>query len=433
MPVARFLVFSWIGLLIMGCASSGGPTIAVAVFPGAEGFGTETSAGRGGRVIKVTNLNDSGEGSLRAACQKHGARIVVFETSGTIALKSDITISSPYLTISGQTAPSPGITLKGAGLLITSHDILVQHIRIRVGDDDVGPWPGNRDGLQILHRQAYRVVADHLSVSWAVDENGSTWGAHDITVSNSIFSEALRNAIHPEGFHSMGFLVGDRTRKLSIIGNLLAHNDERQPLIKAGSSVLCLNNLVYNPGGGGYVGVGIDGEKIKEPAYLSAVGNVFYAGPNTRKYSDGSRVAYVASEKSAAGTKVYLEDIYHPNGDVWRGPDGMRVSIQPIDTWPSPLTVKKSEEVLPWVLLNAGARPADRDPVDERIIREVRERKGMIVDSPEQVGGWPSLPKNYRPFKIPDSPNGDDDGDGYSNIEEVLHQMAAEVEGRSLP
>ncbi|PLX81997.1 MAG: hypothetical protein C0617_15150 [Desulfuromonas sp.] len=111
----------------------------------------------------------------------------------------------------------------------------------------------------------------------------------------------------------------------------------------------------------------------------------------------------------------------------------MRVSIQPIDTWPSPLTVKKSEEVLPWVLLNAGARPADRDPVDERIIREVRERKGMIVDSPEQVGGWPSLPKNYRPFKIPDSPNGDDDGDGYSNIEEVLHQMAAEVEGRSLP
>ncbi|PLX81996.1 MAG: hypothetical protein C0617_15145, partial [Desulfuromonas sp.] len=400
------------------------------VFPGAEGFGTDTPAGRGGTIYKVTNLNDSGPGSLRAACEASGPRTVVFEISGTITLNSDIRISNPYLTVAGQTAPSPGITLRRAGLFITGHDVLVQHLRIRVGDESGGPAPSNRDGLQILWDNAYNVVVDHLSVSWAIDENGSTWLSHDVTISNTIFSEALSNSSHTKGEHSKGFLIGDGSERIALIGNLLAHNNDRQPLIKAGSSVLQLNNLGYDGGGGDWVGVGVDGENTGKPAFLSAVGNVFLIGPDSRAYPGGYRYAYSSATSTPAGTEVCLEDNSFPGGTLWKGDASLRVATRPADTWTSPLTVRPSSQVEAYVTQNAGARPADLDAVDERIMHEVLTRTGNIIDTPGQVGGWPNLAVVTRTFPTPANPNGDDDGDGYTNLEEVLHQMAAEVEGR---
>ena len=109
------------------------------VFPGAAGFGTNTPAGRGGTVYKVTNLNASGAGSLNACTDASGPRVCIFEISGTISLTSDINVTNPYLTIAGQTAPSPGITLRGAALRISASDVLVQHIRLRAGDALAGP------------------------------------------------------------------------------------------------------------------------------------------------------------------------------------------------------------------------------------------------------------------------------------------------------
>ncbi|UCD29149.1 MAG: hypothetical protein JSV03_01300, partial [Planctomycetota bacterium] len=114
-----------ISVLVIAINAYGG----MPAFPGAEGFGTETPGGRGGRIIEVTNLNDAGPGSLRAAVETEGRRIVVFRVGGTIALKSHIIATSPYLTIAGQTAPGDGILIRDVGLRIRTHDVVVRHLR----------------------------------------------------------------------------------------------------------------------------------------------------------------------------------------------------------------------------------------------------------------------------------------------------------------
>lgn len=425
-----FFILATFLLTILACEFSLSfslPEVPVPVFPGAEGYGTKTPAGRGGKIIKVTNLNDSGAGSLRSAIESTMPRIIVFEVSGTITLSSNLVIRDPYVTIAGQTAPSPGITLRRGTLTIVANDVLVQHLRIRVGDDPGGPDPSNRDGIQVLS-PSRNVVIDHISASWAIDENGSTWDVSDVTINSSIFSEGLNNSLHYKGPHSKGFLIGDKSKRVTFSRNLLACNVERHPLIKAGSSVLQLNNLVYNPAVTDYVAIGIDDEG-HGPAYLSAVGNAFISGRDTPTRSGKSCYAFVAGGKTAAGTQFYLEDNYHPDGPAWRGPARMKVNYHPPDTWLPSVTIINSGAVESWVSANAGARPADRDAVDKRVVHMVKTRTGSIINSPGQVGGWPQLQKNYRAFPLPANPNRDDDDDGYTNIEEILHQMAAEVQG----
>jgi len=187
------------------------PGFNIPIIPGGIGFGMETPAGsgpdrEGGAIIHVTTLAEDGPGSLREALNTKGPRIVVFDVSGNIKLRSEIDIDEPYLAIAGQTAPSPGIALVGAGIAITTHDVLVQHIRIRVGDNRNGPDPQSRDVLTINdwpdeENDVYNAVIDHVSVSWAIYENMSTWGrVHDITITNSILSEALWHSIHPHAY-----------------------------------------------------------------------------------------------------------------------------------------------------------------------------------------------------------------------------------------
>jgi hypothetical protein len=396
----------------------------VRVFPGAEGFGTNSRAGRGGQIIKVTNLNDSGPGSLRAAIDASGARIIVFEVGGTISLSSDLNIRNPFVTIAGQTAPSPGIMLRNAGIRVNTNDVLIQHLRIRVGDGPTGPSPSNRDALQILGPNSYNVVVDHISASWAIDENVSTWynGLRDVTISNSIVSEALHRSLHSKGAHSMGVLVGDYAKNISLIGNLLAHNNERNPLLKGGTSTVVVNNVFYNPGPWEFFNIVDDYGAGASSA--SVVGNVWLKGPSTT-----ATVAIKVSSRMPSGTRVHHRDnIVSPGLSLSSIPSGYVVSTPPV--WVSPLTVRSANTVENHVLSFAGARPADRDAVDKRIATEVKNRTGRIIDSQSQVGGWPNLPQTYRAFNIPNNPHGDDSGNGYTNIEEVLYRMALEVEGR---
>lgn len=414
------------------------PAAQAAAFPAAAGFGTGTAGGRGGRVIFVTNLNDSGAGSFRAACEASGARIIVFRTGGTIRLSSNVAIRQPYVTIAGQTAPGGGITLRGAALAIVTHDVIVRGLRIRVGDDASGPAPDNRDGLVLDNYLGtlYRVVIDHCSVSWAVDENLSIWhpGAHDITISNSIFSEALYDSIHPKGVHSMGPLVGQGISKVTFYGNLMAHNNERNPRLQ-GTEIEVINNVVYNRGNKD-VDIG-DGTS---PQYICIIGNHFKKGPSFKSNN------YPISLRSTipSGSRIHVADNI---GSSYIS--GSLCSTNAFDYSSRPFTasgvaVKPSSQVFESVLANVGANPKTPCPIDARVISETRNGGGRIINRVSEVGGWPSVAAGTAPTDsdndgMPNSwettvglnpnnasdANADRNNDGYTNIEEYINSFYA--------
>ena len=380
----------------------------IPIFPGAMGFGTETKAGRGGQIIKVTNLNDSGTGSLRAAVSASGPRIIVFEVSGTIELSSTLRVANPYVSIVGQTAPSPGIEIVGACFQISTHDVLVQHVRIRVGD----LLRTKIDGLQILGSSTYNVVIDHVSASWGIDESASTYSTvKDITFSNSIISEGMASSYHPEGPHSMGLLIGDHAKNIAIVNNLFAHNKERNPRINGDASVLVVNNVMYNSGSSAYMYIGSSTGKSN----VAVMGNAFIDGPSSPTSSK-------AIGFTGLGANLYVAD------NQYAGTFGQSGTVSTPPVWHESIKVKDVSTAKSSVLWNAGARPADRDSVDTRVVNEVNSGGGGIIRSQDDVGGYPILSENTRTFNIPSNPNGDDDGDGYTNIEEVLHSMSAQVE-----
>ncbi len=409
----------------------------LSVFPGAEGYGITTPAGRGGKIIKVTNLNAYGPGSLREAISTSGSRIIVFEVGGIIDLTynesggngSFLYLTEPYVTIAGQTAPSPGITIKGAGLRIKTHDVLIQHLAIRPGDHPSGPRPDARDAIAI-RGPSYNVVIDHVSASWGVDENLDTWPepevVRDITVSNSIISEGLNRSIHPEGAHSKGFLIGDGSQNVAVIGNLFAHNDFRNPQSKGGVSAAIVNNVVYNPGRYNFMIVSTDRSGLG-PNKEAFMGNLFIKGPNTT-----ADIGIAIGNGLESGTAIYHDDNAFADGVTDRPFASVpplytiEASNPPVDV--SGIFVGVASTMESWVLNYAGSRPRERDVVDRRIVSEVKSRTGLIIDSQNQVGGWPNLSQTNKPFTIPSNPNGDDDGDGYTNIEELLHQRAADLE-----
>lgn len=405
-------------------AATGTPTTAISptpnipspggllAFPGAEGFGSRARGGRGGAVIRVTSLSDSGAGSLRACLEANGPRYCIFDVSGMISLSQNITISNPYVTLAGESAPSPGVTIQGGTISVKASDIIIRHIRFRVGNLAGNPPLSERDGFKIQGPQAKNAIIDHISVSWAVDENISMWygGAENITVSNSIVSEALHNAGHAKGPHSKGILVGDGIHNVSLINILGAHNDDRNFLAKGGATVQAINNLYYNWSEPKATGLGSGG------GTATVVGNVYIKGPNTSASSqafqnnDGTGKIYITDTK--------LEGVSH----------GLTSNVSSYPIWNATVSPDPSASVESMLYRVTGARPKDRDAVDTRIINEVKTRTGKIIDSVSQVGGWPPLAHNTRPFPVPISPNGDDDRDGYTNLEEVLHQYAAGLE-----
>ncbi len=439
------------------------------VFPGAEGFGTTTPAGRGGRVIAVTTLADHGPGSLRAALNTRGARTIVFRVGGTIRLREDLYVNYPNVTIAGQTAPGDGILIRDGGLVVLVPHVLVQHLRIRPGEGKSDPE--NNDAIAVLGAHiggksgAHHVVLDHISASWGEDETISVWyGAHDVTISNCIISEALSSGRRGVG-HSAGLLVGDPANRVSMRGNLLAHNDFRNPLIKKGGTHDFIGNVVYD--------WGVEASMIFDTdstTRVDFIGNRYLAGPSTNPETKEIRIESYPRGKGNTRPKLYLDGNTGPhraNDRVdWIELISLDIDKSAIEgetrsekiAWAkrtffaaSALSAPASRvppDVLEHVLAHAGATRPLRDSVDRRIVEQVRRRGGKIIDSVAQVGGYPTMRSGQAPPDsdgdgMPDtwerargldpsqSADGarDSDADGYTNLEEYLHSLLSD-EGR---
>jgi hypothetical protein len=360
---------------------------------------------------------------------------VVFEVGGVIDLKREITIRDRFVTVAGQTAPDPGITLTGAGIVVNTHDVLIRHLRFRPGDRPEGPDPESRDGLAVVgdrrgQTEVYNVVVDHCSVSWAIDEGVSTWYANvgDITFSNCIVAETLSESLHPENEHSKGLLIGDHARRVTVIGNLFAHNMRRNPMLKGDTSTMVAGNLIYNPG---TAAIDFSDREFSGPARSTITGNVLIRGDDTAEWMPMISIAgrvYDTMQIYHADNLELVPDAGAGGGAdpptsavAFSAPDELAevaVATPPVDL--TPLELPPAEEVYETVLTGAGARPDSRDAIDARIVQSVRERSGRIIDSQDDVGGFPNPDPTVRALTIPNRPSEDDDGDGYTNLEEWL-------------
>lgn len=432
-------------LIALGAACQGPPPSAelrdavrdltheLPVFPGAQGFGSSTAAGRGGAILRVTSLAARGPGSLREALEQKGPRVIVFEVAGNILITESLLIAEPFVTVAGQTAPDSGITVSGAGVVIVTHDVLLQHLRVRAGDALDGPEPGGRDSLSITgspdgRQLVYNVVVDHCSFSWAIDEGASTWnpGVFDVTISRSLITENLSHSLHDEGEHSKGLLIGDHAHRVAVLANLFAHNRMRSPFLKGDVSALVVNNVLYNPGA---EAIHLDDPEGSGPTLATLAANLLV--PGTDSEGDLPLVDALTFVKSTS--EIYLfendaadRDLKHAAlaHGIWREiTDYAQAAVRVL-----PLSIRSSEAARTLVLADAGARPARRDAVDARVVAEVEAGSGRIIDSPSQVGGLPSLMPVTRSLEPPAAPNGDDDGDGYTNLEEWLHAQASALE-----
>lgn len=390
----------------------------------AKGF-ADDRGGRGGKIVRVTNLEAEGPGSLQAALKTRGSRIIIFEVGGVLDLKKkSLVISEPFVTIAGQTAPSPGITIIRGPVYIKTHDVLIQHIRVRPGDAGEPKRSGwEPDGISTSGGTAYNVVIDHCSVSWATDENLSASGprtegpeatSHRITFSNCIISECLSKSTHKKGEHSKGSLIHDFCQDIAIIGNLYAHNVRRNPYFKAYTTGVIVNNVIYNPG---RAAIQLDfadpewrGMKFKpKNCRVSIVGNVLVHGASTEGI-----LALVARRGD-----VYLEDnlAFKRNGKPAPLVSGNINRLKEKPVWPEWLRAIPSNNTVEYVIKHAGARPKDRDDTDKRIIKEFEERKGRVINSQDDVGGYPKVEMTKRPLDIPDK-----------NVDHWLARMAKDLE-----
>jgi len=388
-------------------------------FPSPVGWAAATPGGRGGRIIPVTTLAGDGRGSLRAALEADGARIIVFEIGGVIDLDlRTLRITSPNVTIAGQTAPSPGITLIRGGIDVATHDVILQHIRVRPGEAGQAKGGGWGEDAFSTQAGAHDVIVDHCTFTWATDENlsasgprftGSTpadWRAgtsHRITFSYNIIAEGLANSSHAKFEHSKGSLIHDNVTDILIYGNLYAHNVERSPLFKGGVRGAIVNNFIYDPG---TRAVHYNLQPLEwgavpfENGRMTAVGNVLRAGPSTHSdlaflmLGGGGDLDYYGRDN------VAVDRLGSPLPMLGRYTTTAARIVEhsaPLD-WPAGLTARPAVEVEIWVLANAGARPWDRDAHDVRILADVAEGRGKIIDSEAEVGGYPTVAPRRRVF-----------------------------------
>jgi len=417
------------------------------IFPGAEGFGTNTRAAYGGInnpvIYRVTNLNNNGPGSLREALTASEPRVIIFEVSGYIDLLPDpydsrfsIFVKNPYLYVAGQTAPSPGITIRGGPIVIETHYVVFQHLCIRPGDIPSGTDYEYRDCIDVHNcnrGNTYNIVFDHLSLSWGTDELSNTWyETNDITYQYCIFSEALHTNLHPKGKHSCGLIIGPDSRDTSIHHNLFAHNAGRNPLVEPAGNTELINNVIYDWEwiASDFIYYPYESNVCTDPGpkYCNIIGNYYIDGPSTK-----DNIA-ISVNKEETPSKFFIHDNIGPwrtsnTQDDWDIVFGDQIFRSNSPTFSlSGIRTYSSERAYDIVLNNVGARPADRDEVDKRIIWEVQNREGNIISSQEEVGGWPDLQENYRTLTIPNNPHKDSDGDGYTNLDEWLHYYSSTVE-----
>ena len=425
-------------------------------FPGAQGFGTEeTIGGRGGQVIEVTNLDDSGSGSLREAVETKGPRIVVFKVGGTIELESGLEITEPYLTIAGQTAPGDGITIKAMKetAVTDTHDVIIRYIRFRGVEID------NQDCLNVV--RSHNVVIDHNSLSWCTDETLSVVAqSYNVTLQWNIISEPLG------GYSGKGTLVSSGSHNVSVHHNLYAHSSQRNAKMKGSDDPYSLegnipyfdyvNNVVYNWSGYAH--------SVAGSGKGNVVANYFKPGPNTHTYP---RRREVIRQQYEEGRLLYVKNNIGPSCPegcendweggtfTWDGKEytGGMVSDISGDITPTitrtdtPLPTPKvqtysAERAYTKVLEKAGVSVPKRDSVDIRIINDVKNGTGKIITDMSEIDGWPTLSsgtpytdtdhdgmadswEDSNGFDKNDPSDGplDKDGDGYTNVEEYLNSL----------
>jgi len=408
-------------------------------FPGAEGFGRYTTGGRGGKVIKVTNLNDAGPGSLRAAIEEKGPRIVVFEVSGNIELKRPLRIENGDITIAGQTAPGDGICIQNYSVDVSADNVIIRFMRFRMGD------LAHHEGDALGGRFQNKIMVDHCSMSWSTDECVSFYQNDSLTLQWCIISESLRNSVHFKGAHGYGSIWGGRYA--SFHHNLLASHDSRSPRYgEAARSEYALtdlvdvrNNVFYNWGQNNAYGA--------EGMNINIVNNYFKPGPasqhrdrilapdkeltnGSRKYDiwgkffiDGNYVE--GSEGSTKDNWTYgVYKHYHPKYGTVSEEDKQKMRLADPLTTNNNLKMHSPQEAYELVLAYAGASHK-RDAVDQRIINDVktgtasgvgsRGSKNGIIDSQSDVGGWPVLKSLPAPK--------DSDGDGMPDEWEIKHKL----------
>jgi hypothetical protein len=460
----------------------------VPAFPGAEGGGAYSFGGRGGKVIVVTSLADSGPGTLRAACEQGGARTVVFNVAGIIKLKTPLIIRAPYITIAGQSAPGDGVCVAGESVWINTHDVIIRFMRFRRGET----WVGRRDDA-IGGNPVGNIMIDHVSASWGLDENMSMYrhmyndstgkteeklGTVNITIQNSIFSEALDT-----WNHAFGSTLGGEN--CTFMRNLWADNAGRNPSIGWNGVFNFANNVVFN-----WVHRSTDGGDYK--ALYNIINNYYKPGPLTPKDSPvGYRILKPESGRSKLPYVVFgrvhmegniVEGNERVTKDNWdggvqiEGKDGNEMDLETAKTYfakmryykPHPMakiSILPTQRAYNYVLENVGATLPKRDPVDTRVIEQVRTGKisylknvtlpstqfehrrlpidsykqGIITDI-SQVGGYPDY--KGTPYKdsdkdgMPDdwetknglNPNDPSDAPkytstGYTNIENYLNSL----------
>ena len=404
-------------------------------FPGAMGRGRYCIGGRGGTVIRVTNLNGSGDGSFKKACETAGARNIIFDVSGEIdqTVDGDIDITNPFCTIAGETAPSPGITIRGATLKINARHVYVSHIRIRVGDDASGPTASTRDALTIVGgSQVTDIMISQCSFSWGIDENigfesdGGAWSR--VTFQCCLNGEPLQDSIHPAAvtagaFYSLNVDEAAVT-DLSVLRCLTAHSDRRHLALADGPHVLqAVNNYFYNPVQ--EAAVTFNNDSANTGAFqASVIGNVVDQGLDSD--STTNYVLDVASNLPT-NSEIYVDDNISVSGVLWNGSTQSNnevlstpISMDDVDILSSSLTQAT-------VLSCAGARPQDRDAIDTRIVADVQAGTGNVIDSQDDVGGWDDTAGTTDVKTLPDNQD-QDSGDGYTNLEKWLHGLANALE-----
>lgn len=375
---------------------------ATPAFPGAEGFGADTPGGRGGKALFVTNLNDSGPGSFRAACDATGPRIVIFRVGGLIDLKKNIKVVNPYLTIAAQTAPGDGICLHDYQIVIDTHDVIMRYLRSRPGDIS-----GKEVDAISIAGSSRNVIVDHCSATWSVDECLSpSGGIADVTVQWCLIAEGLNHSVHKKGDHGYGSLVR-AIGGLSLHHNLWAHNRGRNPRLGDNydkppyPTFDVRNNVIYD-----YGGPSVAGDTL-EANYIN---NYIRPGPETKRQQT------IGPKETAASLEFYLEGnelAGKITSDLFATMKGVTIAPKPFPV-PKVRTVSAAQ-AYKMVLADAGATVPIRDAVDARIIADVRNGTGHFVDSQKQVGGWPEY-KSGTPPK-------DTDGDGIPDAWELAHGL----------
>jgi hypothetical protein len=363
----------------------------IVAFPGAEGFGRMTSGGRGGEVLVVSNLNDSGPGSFRDAVQKDIKRIIVFCVSGYIKLKSPLNIENGNLTIAGQSSPGDGICITDYPVSVNADNVIIRYMRFRLGDES----KQEADALGGIAGKE-NIMIDHCSMSWSTDECASFYRNKNFTMQWCIVSESLNQSVHTKGDHGYGGIWGGRGA--SFHHNLIASHSSRLPRFSGSSStpnspdelVDFANNVIYNWKDNSAYG----GERGR----YNIVNNYFKPGPATK-----SQKVWIVNPWQPYG-KFFVEgNVVHNNEFLSRDNiKGIHADYPDSAFHASafvvvPTSLQTAHDAYEIVLLRSGASLC-RDDVDRRIVDEVRSGKSIhgkkqngIIDSPTDVGGWPVL------------------------------------------